>query len=223
MPIAELDIIVLPMAIGEKIKEFRTAMGISQSELARRAGISQPTILALESGEQASTKKLPQIAAALGRAVTDLDESYSTGFYRPPPTFLGESDLPVFSAAEGGKGEMVVSTDPIELVPRPWYLKNVKEGYAVLVTGESMEPRYSPGEIIVVNPKAVLIRGKDVLVTTPREGGDFRAMIKSYVGQTPDSWKLRQLRPPPGEKEEFSAAKKLWPFAMRVVGRYDGG
>jgi phage repressor protein C with HTH and peptisase S24 domain len=118
---------------------------------------------------------------------------------------------------------MVVSTDPIELVPRPWYLKNVKDGYAVIVTGESMEPRYSPGEIVVINPRAPLIRGKDAIVHTATEGGDFRAMIKTYLGATADAWKLRQFNPPKGEKPDFSAPKRLWPFALRVVGRYDGG
>lgn len=127
--------------------------------------------------------------------------------------------IPVFAAAEGGTGVMAVSTDPIEWVARPWYLKNVREGYAVLVVGESMEPRYSPGEIVVVNPKAALVRGKDCIVTTPREGGDFRAMLKSYAGATDDAWNLRQLNP----ERAFSVLKREWPFAIRVVGRYDGG
>lgn len=223
MPMETAQIIVSPMTIGEKIKEFRVALSLTQSGLARKANVSQPTIVALESGTQQTTKFLPQIAAALEKAPADLDPAYREGFYRAPPAFLGEDDFPVFSATEGGKGEMVISSDPLEMVPRPWYLKNVKEGYAVLVTGESMEPRYSPGEIVVVNPKAALIRGKDAIIHTAREGGDFRAMIKSYMGSTPESWKLRQFNPPPGEKPDFSAPKKQWPFAVRVVGRYDGG
>jgi phage repressor protein C with HTH and peptisase S24 domain len=141
--------------------------------------------------------------------------------YQPP--YLGENDLPVFAATEAGPGEMVVSSDPIEYVPRPWYLKGAKDGYAVLVVGESMEPRYSPGEIVIVNPKAALVRGKDAIITTAQEGGDFRAMIKTYLGATQDVWKLKQFNPPPGAKSEFQVNKKEWPHAVRVVGRYDGG
>lgn len=222
MPISSDDVIVSPMSVGEKIKEFREAVGMSQTALARAAKISQPTIQALEAGEQTTTKKLPQIAAALGKAPSDLDPAYG-GIYRPPPLILGEGDLPVFSATEGGKGEMVVSSDPIELVPRPWYLKNVRDGYAVLVTGESMEPRYAAGEIVVVNPRAALVRGKDAIITTAREGGDFRAMIKAYMGATDAAWRLKQFNPPAGESHDFLAPKKQWPFALRVVGRYDGG
>jgi phage repressor protein C with HTH and peptisase S24 domain len=143
--------------------------------------------------------------------------------HSPPPQFLGENDLPVFAATEAGPGEMVVSSDPIEYVPRPWYLKGAKDGYAVLVVGESMEPRYSPGEIVIVNPKAALVRGKDAIITTAQEGGDFRAMIKTYLGATQDVWKLKQFNPPPGAKSEFQVTKKEWPHAVRVVGRYDGG
>lgn len=223
MPIEATTAIVLPMSVGDKIREFRALAGMSQNELAKKSGLSQPVIAELESGSQATTKKLPRIAATLGVKVSDLDPAYAEGYYRPPPTFLGEPDLPVFAATEGGRGEMVISSDPIEMVPRPWYLKSVKEGYAVLVTGESMEPRYAPGEIVVVNPKAALIRGKDVIVHTAREGGDFRAMVKAYMGATPELWKLRQFNPPPGEERDFAAPKKEWPFALRVVGRYDGG
>ena len=52
--------------IGERIRIRREALGLSQNELARRAKVSQPVIFALESGEQQTTRKIAQIAAALG-------------------------------------------------------------------------------------------------------------------------------------------------------------
>jgi len=143
---------------------------------------------------------------------------------KPIPRFLGARDLPVYAAVEGGSGEMVIdSTEPVEIVPRPWYLKNVTAGYAVVVIGHSMEPRYEAGEIVVVNPKAALVRGKDAIITTATEGGDFRAMVKTYLGSTASAWRLRQYNPPSGEPADFEKSKKEWPFAFRVVGRYDGG
>src|SRR5579872_1905122 len=63
-------------AIGDKIKSLREQAGLSQAALARRAGVSQPVIHALENGSQPSSKKLPQIARALGVSAVDIDPSY---------------------------------------------------------------------------------------------------------------------------------------------------
>ncbi|HUZ66721.1 MAG TPA: hypothetical protein VMU56_03560, partial [Beijerinckiaceae bacterium] len=70
--------------------------------------------------------------------------------FTPEPQFLDRHDrLNVFAAAEGGPGEMVVDTDPIEVVPRPWFVKNVRDAYAVLIVGESMSPAYEPGHMAI--------------------------------------------------------------------------
>ena len=142
---------------------------------------------------------------------------------KPPLDFFGSRDLPVFASVEGGPGEMVVSTDPIELVPRPWFLKQVKEGYAVLVIGESMIPAYEPGDMAIVNPRVPAIKGKHAIFVGGEQHGEFRATIKRFVGATPEHWKAEQYNPPPGEKKELLLPKKLWTRALRVVGKYEGG
>lgn len=65
------------MEIGAKIKEFRTAAKLSQGKLAKAAGVSQAVISDLESGEQQTSRKLPEIAAALGRPLADFDPIYA--------------------------------------------------------------------------------------------------------------------------------------------------
>ena len=52
---------------GQLIKERRTAHGLSQRELAHRAGTSQPAIARIESGDEDITwKRLRGILAAMG-------------------------------------------------------------------------------------------------------------------------------------------------------------
>lgn len=58
--------------LGDNIIRARTAKGWSQEELARRAGISQGTIGHLESGRNSTSRKLPEIARALGLTVEQL-------------------------------------------------------------------------------------------------------------------------------------------------------
>ena len=146
-------------------------------------------------------------------------KAVSSSGQRPPLQFLGERDLPVYASAEGGAGTMVISTDPIEMVPRPWYLGNVREGYAVLVIGDSMEPSFEAGDLAVVNPRLPPMRNKNVILVADEHEGGFTATIKRLLGWTDREWRLRQFNP----KKDFALPRKEWPKALRVVGKYDGG
>ena len=58
------------MEVGKKIKRFRTAFGLSQKELAQRAGMSEPAIRNYELGNRTpSDKQLEKIAGALGVSI----------------------------------------------------------------------------------------------------------------------------------------------------------
>lgn len=55
-----------PEMLKDRILERRTALGLSQAQLAEKAGVSQVTIQHLESGRNSTSKKLLEIARALG-------------------------------------------------------------------------------------------------------------------------------------------------------------
>lgn len=131
---------------------------------------------------------------------------------------LGARDLPVFAAVEGGDGDLVVSTEPVDLVPRPWYLGEVKDGYGVIVTGESMYPAYEPGDTAIVNPRLPYMRGKIHIFTAESENSHFKATIKKLIGVTATHWKVEQFNPP----HVFELDRKIWTNARRVVGKYNG-
>ena len=60
--------------MGYRIKEIRENLGMSQSELSEKSGITRATIWRLETGENEVTtsKTLVKIAEALGVTVADL-------------------------------------------------------------------------------------------------------------------------------------------------------
>lgn len=211
------------MKIGPKIRERRAERGLSQESLAEAVGTTQSTVDRIESDDfKRMPSALPKIAAVLGFSLRELGfdvEGPAPKVHRPAPQFLGELDLPVYASAEGGAGTMVINTDPIQLVPRPWYLGNVREGYAVLVVGDSMEPVFEAGDMAVVNPRLPPRRGKDIILVADEHDGGFTATIKRLIGWTEREWKLRQYNP----KKDFALPRKEWPKALRVVGKYDGG
>jgi transcriptional regulator with XRE-family HTH domain len=65
------------MPIPENLKRLREERRLSQPRLAELAGVTQQLISQLERGENLTTRKLPQIARALGVQAHDIDESYS--------------------------------------------------------------------------------------------------------------------------------------------------
>jgi phage repressor protein C with HTH and peptisase S24 domain len=212
--------------MGNNLKTLRETLGWTHDDAADALGISRGGYIKLERGERRLNERTLALAAKafkVSKSVILGDETVAPQQPSPPLEFMGDRDLRVFAAAEGGPGEMVVSTDPIEIVPRPWYLKNVKEGFAVLVTGDSMVPVFEPGDLAIVNPRLAPARGKDVILVADETEGEFRASIKRLLRWTERDWYLRQFNPPPGQKAEFTLLRKEWPKAMLVVGKYYGG
>lgn len=216
-------LVVLGMAIGDRIRSRLLELGMSESELARKAGVSQPVINDLVNGRQRSSKFLPEIADALNMPAQELDPRYGSSGTASPSRIMGNRDLPIFAAVEGGPGELVVSTEPIELVPRPWYLGEVRDGYGVLVVGESMCPAFNPGDMAIVNPRLPPMKGRHHILVGGEDDGEFRATIKKITTWTPDEWVLEQYNPPPGQEPEFRASRRQWTKAYRVVGKYESG
>lgn len=60
------------MDIGARIRDARLAAGLTQVELAERAGVHEITIVRIETGQQQATvATLTALAAALGVSVAD--------------------------------------------------------------------------------------------------------------------------------------------------------
>ncbi len=206
-----------PRVIGEAVRRRRAQLGWSQEHLAQASGSSQSTIDRIEKGKfKRMPSDLPAIANALELDLPGIALSRLGGGEAARAT---RHELPVFAAVEGGPGEMVVSTDPIEWVQRPWYMHEVRDGYAVLVVGESMIPVFEPGDFAIVNPRLPPIRGKDMIFVGNEAAGEFTASIKRLVSWTEKDWRVQQFNKP----REFTMPRHKWPKALRVVGKYYGG
>jgi phage repressor protein C with HTH and peptisase S24 domain len=141
-----------------------------------------------------------------------------TGPAIPRASLVGPKDLPVFAAARGGKGHLLVNFEPIEYVKRPHMLDGVPQGYGILVTGDSMEPRYNAGDILLVHPHLRPLQGKGLVLYDAPPGGEAEAMVKVFLRESHGDWHLRQYNP----AEDFAVKKADWPIVHRIVGLYDG-
>ncbi len=133
----------------------------------------------------------------------------------------GPKEFAIYSAAEGGPGEIIRSTEPVDWWPRPIEVQQVKGAYGMYIVGESMVPEFRPGHVAVINPNLPQVGDKPYIFYAETESGVVRATIKLLRKQTGDHWHVSQHNPPPGQKGDFTLSKKLWREAHRIVGRHD--
>jgi phage repressor protein C with HTH and peptisase S24 domain len=110
----------------------------------------------------------------------------------------GVRDVPVYGRAKGGEdGQYQFNGEILGWESRPPMLMGVREAYAIYVDGESMFPRYKPGETVWVNPNIPPSRGNDVIVQLhPDEPDDVpHGFIKEFVGWSPNHLRLHQWNP----------------------------
>jgi transcriptional regulator with XRE-family HTH domain len=211
------------MTIGEIVHSRRKMLGYSQAKLATAVGTNQQTIDKIEKDIIKHSRFLPKIAHELGLRLEELDpESFPgtpTGVI-PGEALAGARDLPVHAAAEGSKGQMVVSNDPVDWVLRPAPLANVRGGYGLIIVGETMCPEFEPGDIALVNPHLPPIPDVTCVFYSEANDSELRATVKRLVRVTPDAWHLRQWNPPDSEKPDFKLARTEWTKCHRTVGKY---
>jgi transcriptional regulator with XRE-family HTH domain len=212
--------------VGTRIRNARELKGLSQEEVAEVVGGGQSTIGRIENGEfKRMPSVLPAIARLLELPMEELDPDLAgiappaPGSLIPGAKLLGRNDWPVHASAEGGPGQIIITTDPIEFAPRPGIVETVRESYGLIITGTSMFPEFRHGETAIVNPLLPPQPGEVHVFYAEREGS-ARAQIKELRRQTAEQWLVSQHNPPDGAKKDFSLSRKEWQWAHRVLGKY---
>lgn len=217
--------------MNNRLAEWRRRAGLTQDQLAERAGTGRSQIVKLERGERRLTIDwMLRLAGPLGCDPKDLLPSEPA----PPaaasradaapaalPWALGPGgqparDLPVCGAARGGANALFVDQgQPLEHVFRPAQLTGVANAFAVYAVGDSMEPKFQAGDLLFINPNLPPVRGCFVVV----ELGDHEAYVKQFLRQSDHELWLKEFTPEPREFPVETARVKA---IYRVVGSWEG-
>lgn len=221
--------------LGEQIKQARKVSKKTQQQLADHLGIDRVNVSQWESNDtRPAVDRLPIIEAFLdlpaGSLEHDIDGVNAPTRRRsrgvaagaspiiPGAQLLAPGKMPVYAAAMGGDGHIIVTFEAIDHMKMPSELENVKGGYGLLISGESMIPAFWPGDTALVNPHLQPQKGRNVILYhTPPNGGEVEAIVKQLEGWSDREWHLKQYNP----LLEFSEFRKEWPVCHRVVGKYD--
>ena len=186
-------------SVGDRVRERRLALKLSQPQLAKKAGgITYQAIQQLEAG--GGTNHLVPIARALGVSAEWLQDGSGpspSDKITPSRASLAEK-LKVLGMAEcGADGWSLWNGDIIDVVDRPASLAGVASAYGVYVVGGSMEPRYFPGELVLIHPGKPVTLGAFVLVQKKAKLDDDPplAVIKRLIKRTASRITLEQFNP----------------------------
>ncbi|WP_262691278.1 S24 family peptidase [Kordiimonas aestuarii] len=137
----------------------------------------------------------PRLHRALSRPFRN---THGTGSSPQRPSLSGlwssqfVRDLPVLGRAQGGSdGNIVMEDSAIDWAYRPVPLEGVADAFAVLVTGDSMVPKYAAGDLVYVNPEKQPRKGRYVLV----ELDGHKGLVKQFDRWDGDTLVLHQFNP----------------------------
>jgi SOS-response transcriptional repressor LexA len=163
------------MTLGPNIRRLRLSRGLTLEAVAVAAGTDTGNLSRIERNKQSvSQALLRKIADALGVTPGDLLNDAST---EVGPDLAGT--VPLISEVQAGNWrEVLDELQPGEGERIPTTYRVRTHTYALRVRGDSMEPKFPAGCIIIVEPEEQAEPGKYVVV---RQNADQDATFKQLV------------------------------------------
>ncbi len=173
------------MSIGSRIREARKKSGLTQAQLGSKVGMVQATISELETGESAGTTNIASIAHALGVSALWLETGKGSPAPSMPavkfdqnvaPATLGSRAIPVISAIQAGAMREI--TIPYSLGDG-YATVFVDDSYsqwafALEIEGDSMLPKFEPGDIVIIEPEWTPRPGEYVAAKNGKQEATFK-------------------------------------------------
>ncbi len=148
--------------IGQRIRESRKKVGLTQQALAGKCGVSRAAVAQWEGGvTKPSLDHLQKAAEALGAwlpwltaGARGLSLSQQRALDRAQPE---QRPVPVVDYLYAGKWDLI--TDPRMLDEGTKFITTDLDvgsmAFALIVTGESMLPEFQEGDLIIIDPEVV--------------------------------------------------------------------
>lgn len=162
------------MSLANRVKQKRSELGLTQTEAAERAGIRQQSWASIEDGKTLKPRNIVGIAKAL-----NCDPSWlMNGGAIMSAAEVNTRKVPLISYVQAGA---LADRTPIEAFDGNFeYILTDLElsefSFALRIEGDSMEPDFKAGDIIIVDPEVEPTPGEFVVA---KDGGE-QATFKKY-------------------------------------------
>lgn len=186
--------------LRDRILDRMAALDINAYEVVRRMSgrkVHRAYIKDLLDGRKSTiaANRMEDVAVALETTVAFLtgnDENVKS-------TEIGAAvkplRIPILGTARGAITEnFSIQEKPINYVPSPPALVNATGIYALLVEGNSMAPRYRPGDLIFLDPHRKHRPGDDVIVRLQNHRGERDNTLGELIAISEDGIQIRKLK-----------------------------
>jgi len=141
----------MPNELGLRIHQLREQKNLTQEELADALDVNQKQVSFWESGRARPQKEsLRKLAGFFGLKVEDIVRSQRRPTETAPADPLeSEYPIPLLGPIAASPGRIRDAIHPVRYI---YGTKNDTGCYACWVAGDSMEPKYAHGEIVIWRP-----------------------------------------------------------------------
>lgn len=203
-------------SLAKNLETLMQERQISQTRLSKISSVSQSYIFKILNDQikKPSLDTLEKLATALDSTVAQLNHSLELPKEADP--VVGLRKVPLISWVQAGLPTPVASLDDMD----KWYICPVrisKNGFALKVRGESMEPMFFEGDIVFIDPEVPAESGR-IVAAVDDGAADPEATLKKLVKDGSDYY-LKALNPDwPGPK--FQPLTQSMRIAGVAVGKY---
>jgi SOS-response transcriptional repressor LexA len=181
------------MSIHKLIREGRARLALTEEAFAKLCGVTRATVQQWEreGGTAPARKRQQSVADVLGISVAQLMTGDGSTNTAPGPNIRGE--VPLISSVQAGSfTEHVDNFHPgdggMEMISTSVPVNRYT--FALRVTGDSMEPEFTEGMVLIIEPELDPLPGDFVIA---KNGGDettFKQLVKDGT-----EWYLKPLNP----------------------------
>ncbi len=185
--------------LGRVIKQLRSDKGLTQTQLGDSIGVASGNISRYESGINAPDfDRLEPLADALGVSVSDLFAMAETGNVETAPEIKGT--VPLISWVQAGHwNDVIDNLHPGEGERISTTYRVRKHTYALRVRGDSMEPKFPDGAILIVEPDENPEPGAYVIVRHNGGEATFKQLMLDgntrYLKPLNPRYPIMEIRP----------------------------
>lgn len=206
-------------AIGRLINRKRSEKGISARQLAETVGISDAHVIYIEKGQRRATfEKIMNIMGALGVGMDEMLGEIGMAGANVVQAVVGRTTrIPVVTLVTAGMWREVC--DAFEPGNADEWIDSDIPGenvFALRVTGDSMEPEFKEGEIIIVNPHVEAAPNDYVVVKNVMSEEATFKQLKRYGSR----WVLHPLNPRYQDQEVKRGEFKIIGRVVKKEKRY---
>lgn len=188
--------------ISETIRRAREAKALSKSELARRVGVSRQRVQAWESGSlpKPDVGKLIERALDLPKGSISPNPSHANVAIIPNEE-LTRRRVPLIDWVDAGLGSEAVEALRVDIATE--YVEasfaTKENSFALTIRGDSMEPEFRSGDVIIIDPALEPVSGDFVVAQLDSNGSSLdepgNVTFKQYRPRGPAAYDLLPLNP----------------------------